>query len=735
MAFYAHSNKNIDKKCWHLLKNHLLETANTAALFAGVFGAEKIAFTVGLLHDAGKYSAAFQKHLEGKKSRVDHSTAGAVVAEKLYGPLGKLMGYVISGHHCGLPDWGSNADETSLAARLKKSLLDYSSFHDEIKLPSPQNIVMPSLKPVVNAGFGVHFFIRFLYSCLVDSDFLDTERALDKQNYSYRSVRYSLKTLSDMLDKFVDDICAEAQATVVNHKRAEILSNCRKKALHPPGLFTLTVPTGGGKTLSSMSFALRHAVKYEKDRAIYVIPYTSIIEQNAAVFRSALGKEFVLEHHSNFTFPDEGRVESEGEFAGDLRQKLTLAAENWDMPIIITTNVQFFESLFASRSSKCRKLHNIANSVIIVDEAQMIPTGFLKPCLGALVELVTNYDTTVVLCTATQPAIEKLLPGGVRTVEIIDDPPGLYEAFKKVKVNYLGRVNDDQLAKKLSGCHQVLCIVNSKKHARVIFNKIHNTESRGLFHLSTRMCPAHRTAVLKEIKNRLREGLSCRVVSTQLIEAGVDVDFPVVYRSMAGIDSIAQAAGRCNREGRLPSGEVFVFWPEAHGMPKGWLKRTASLGGLILERSDDPLGLKEVKKYFSTLYEIDDSELDKEGIMAEIKEQERYLNFPFRTVAEKFKLIDNHTNTVVIPWDDECKKILTEAQYSPFPGRFARALQRYSVEVFETEFNEMLHFGALECVANRFYLLRNEAIERHYSNKTGLEPFTDSMFSNDIFII
>lgn len=736
MVYYAHSTNDKNKHNWHLLKTHLQDTATTAAASAKAFNAERVAFVAGLLHDAGKYSSDFQRRLEGKRIKVDHSTAGAVEVERRYGPLGKLLAYVISGHHCGLPDWGSEIDDSSLSARLKKELLDYSAFFDEIELPPSYNISFPQLKPVIDAGFSVQFFTRFLFSCLVDADYLDTEKELNKQKSAYRSRGYSLKTLAHILDRFIDNMCAAAPATIVNSKRASILANCREKAQFPPGLFTLTVPTGGGKTLSSLSFALRHALKYQKDRVIYVIPYTSIIEQNAAVFRKALGEEYVLEHHSNFTYPHLGLEETKSEFSGDLQQKLVLAAENWDMPIITTTNVQFFESLFAARSSRCRKLHNVANSVVIIDEAQMIPTGYLKPCFSALAELSTNYNTTVVLCTATQPDIEKLLPKTVKPIEIINDPAGLYETFKRVQVHFLDSVNDDELAKRLSVLHQALCIVNSKKHARIIFNKIYHTDTDDeVFHLSTRMCPTHRTAVLKKIKEKLRNRQACRVVSTQLIEAGVDVDFPVVYRSMAGIDSIAQAAGRCNREGRLQSGEVNVFWPEEHGMPRGWLKRTASLGGLVLKRHDDPLGLENVKEYFSSLYEIDDSELDKESILKEISEQERYLNFPFRTLEERFKLIDNSTSTVIIPWDDDCKKMLAKAEYNPFPGQYVRSLQRYGVEVFEKEFSEMLRYGSLQVVANRFYVLREELLNRYYTYDTGLEPFTESMLSYDDYII
>jgi len=732
LVYFAHSHQEKDKRRWHLLRDHLYDTGTTAAAFAKAFGAEKLACVAGLLHDVGKYALEFQRRLEGLDIKVDHSTAGAVEAEKRYGPVGRLLAYIIAGHHCGLPDWGSRVDESSLEARLSKKLTDYSAYTREIELPSPREVVFPSIRPVMGAGFSAQFLTRFVYSCLVDADFLDTEKALDAERTGRRGRGYSLKPLADTLDRFLDELCAGAPDTPVNRRRREILANCREKARERPGMFTLTVPTGGGKTLSSLSFALRHALKYGKERVIYVIPYTSIIEQNAAVFRNVLGAENVLEHHSNFAYPQEEQAETEGEYTGEMAQKLKLAAENWDMPVIATTNVQFFESLFASRSSKCRKLHHVANSVIIIDEAQMIPTGFLKPCLSAMVELVANYNATVVLCTATQPSVGKFLPEGFKPVEIIDDPAGLYEAFKRVQVHNTGTVSDDELAERMAGHNQVLCIVNSKKHARLLYERI---GGRGTFHLSTRMCPVHRTEVLAAIKERLRQGQGCRVVSTQLIEAGVDVDFPVVYRSMAGIDSIAQSAGRCNRDGLRQAGQVYVFRPEPHGMPKGWLSRTASLGGMIFESYGNPLGLEAVKEYFSSLYDVDAEELDKEGILADIKEQERQLRFPFRSIAEKFKLIDDNTSTVIIPWDDVCKKTLEKAESSRFPGTYARKFQRYGVEVYDKEFNELLACGALELVAGRFYVLREEVFDRHYSRETGLNPFTESMFLNDTLII
>ncbi|MBS3873719.1 MAG: CRISPR-associated helicase Cas3' [Firmicutes bacterium] len=732
MPYYAHSSKATESSAWHLLSEHLADTAITAQSLADAFGGGQLAYVAALLHDVGKYSSEFQARLAGSNIKVDHSTAGAVEAKVRYGNVGHLLAYAVAGHHSGLPDWGSEADDTGLMVRMKKELPDYSAFLAEVLPLLPVKLAIPPIKTVAGAGFSVQFLIRFIYSCLVDADYLDTEKALSASKAALRQPSSSLENLSRELDAHLQDMCCKASNSPVNIKRAEILSACRKKAPDKPGLFTLTVPTGGGKTLSSLSFALRHAVAHEMRRIIYVMPYTSIIEQNAAIFKAILGSDNVLEHHSNFSYPQTISREMATENTDDGLQKLRLATENWDMPIVATTNVQFFESLFASRSSRCRKLHNIANSVIVLDEAQMIPTGFLKPCLSAIVELVTNYRATVVLCTATQPAIKSLLPASLVPVEIIGDPSDLYDHFKRVRVQNLGELSDSDLALRLSEQHQVLCVVNSKKHARLLHAMLQGDHN---FHLSTRMCPAHRTTVIQAIKDRLKNGQTCRVISTQLIEAGVDIDFPVVYRSMAGIDSIAQAAGRCNREGRLPEGQVYVFWPDKHGMPKGWLQRTASLGGVVMDMHEDPLHARSIRDYFSLLYEIDDAELDKEKILAEIREQERKLCFPFRTVAEKFSLIDNDTHTVLIPWDDVCKQALATAEQSRFPGTFARKLQRYGVEVYVGEFKELIHSNALVSVGETYFVLREEVMKEFYCVEIGLKPLAESAFLQDTLMV
>jgi CRISPR-associated endonuclease/helicase Cas3 len=690
--YYAHTN-GTDKAHWQLLKDHLLSVAELARRFASAFGAGSYGYSAGLLHDLGKFSKEFQQRLNGAPLKVDHSTAGAQQGITLYGQaIGRVLAYIVAGHHAGIPDYGSIEDESSLAARLRRKVHDYSAYL-EANLPYPQKNAMwlPVSCLEGQQGFSIQFFIRMLYSCLVDADFLDTERAMNLEKADIRGSEYpSISELRERLDQYLAKLLSSVEDTPVNRYRSDILKACIDKARLEPGLFSLTVPTGGGKTLSSLAFALRHASFYGLDRVIYVIPFTSIIEQNAKVFRGALGDEGVLEHHSNFEFPDEDREDWNEDMA-----RLRLSTENWDAPIIVTTNVQFFESLFANRSSRCRKLHNIARSVIILDEAQMLPTDYLKPCLAAIRELTENYGSTVVLCTATQPALGGVMPETIQIREIAPDPPRLYEAFRRVTVTQLGPVDDDTLISELKKHRQVLCIVNSKSHARQLYRLIEDRP--GAFHLSAYMCPKHRREVLENIRYALRMGNECIVVSTQLVEAGVDLDFPVVFRAVAGLDSIAQAAGRCNREGKLPMGYVYVFEPVGHKL-LGWFQRTASVTGMVLRNTtDDPLGLQTVKRYFHRLYDIERDKLDKEGIMDAVEEERKALSFPFADIAARFRIIDSNTVSVVIPWDEKARDLIEEAAYRP-SCRLFRQLQSYVVQIYPNEFVHLEQSGKIRTI-------------------------------------
>jgi len=691
MDYYAHSLETSDKTSWQPLKDHLRAVADQARCFASSFGAAEFGWAAGVLHDVGKATKEFQLRLEDPRLRVDHSSAGARIAAAKYGPLGLIIAYAVAGHHSGIPDGGDKAAEGSLMYRLStKDVPDCCDYAGKLELPPqlPRLTVKPQPE---HPGFSVAFFTRMVFSCLVDADFLDTERFMDPTRSKMRTRAPEITDLHARLERYLRQKTASAPNTHVNRIRAQILQDCLAAAQSEPGLFTLTVPTGGGKTLSSLAFALKHAVLHGLERVIYVIPFTSIIEQNAAVFREAVGADAVLEHHSNVI-----RHHEEDE-TFELTRRLELAEENWDMPLIVTTNVQFFESLFSNKSSRCRKLHNVAKSVIILDEAQMLPVELLQPCIAALTELVRNYGVTVLLCSATQPALDGLLPRDTSAKEIIPDPGALYNALKRVVVTNGGKLETDEVVAEVLRHKQALCIVNTRTHARDLFERLGKDD--GHYHLSAAMCPVHRAQRLGEIRERLRSDKPCRVISTQLVEAGVDLDFPVVMRAIAGIDSVAQAAGRCNREGLRDRGKVIVFWPAGgEGMGHVWFKRTAAIAAPIVEAWNDPLALDAVERYFRDLYFYEGARLDARGIMQRLEAGVKSLNFPFEEVARLFKVIAEDTFSIVIHFDDECSHVLAQVKSNGIDRALARRIQPYTVSVQVWEYKQLCDSGALENV-------------------------------------
>jgi CRISPR-associated helicase Cas3/CRISPR-associated endonuclease Cas3-HD len=732
VIYYGHTKENLltkevlSKEHWQLLKDHLDEVARLTEERAAKFGAGKLGRIIGLTHDIGKYSEDFQKRLEGKKNKVDHATAGAKEVRCKFGKrIGTALAFTVAGHHGGLPD-GNRGDVKNLPGRLEKTdIPDYQSFFKENTIPDLCNddiSSIPHAKAVAMSAFSFSFCIRMLYSCLVDADYLDTERFMNAEKYMARPGAVSMETLFKRLEKKLELLVESNRqnTSLINTARQGILQRCLKMADSKPGLFTLTVPTGGGKTYSSMAFALKHAVRNDKERVIYVIPYTSIIEQNAQVFRKALEENdnVVLEHHSNFEYP-EGSFEDWDKYEKTHR----LAAENWDMPVVVTTAVQFFESLYANKGSRCRKLHNMANSVIILDEAQMMPLEYMKPCLWALAELVLNYGATVVLCTATQPAIKELIPGSLEPVEIMENPAELQKTFKRVTVHYRGKMTDKEVVAGMMENSQVLTIVNTRRHARILFDLLLEQTAEGVYHLSARMCPAHRKKVLAEIKKALLEGKTCRVVSTQLIEAGVDVDFPAVYRSATGIDSVAQAAGRCNREGRRKDGFVIVFEPEAHGMPtRGRFELVAGLMRSTARRIDqfenDLMSLTAIEDYFNQLLSIESEQLDAHKILSLIKGGAEELSFPFAEVAHKFQLIDSDTVSVVVPWGDHVLDVMEEVEHHPFPASKVRSLQPYVVQVYQYELEALQKEKVVKSVGDIIKFVTDSSF---YDSRYGLK--------------
>ncbi len=724
--YYAHSLKGRPQEEWQLLETHLKNVAELAKQFAGSFDAGEWAKVEGMVHDIGKYSKEFQDMLitaanedanDEQQRGPDHSSSGAQeVVRRLPDGIGKLLAYCVAGHHAGLLD--AQANGACLRDRLSKTLKDYSACPDEF-LCLPNIIKLPisfDSKSKIDVGFQLQFFVRMLFSCLVDSDFLDTEAFMDKNKSGLRGNDINLADLRDRVIAEVERI--SNNDTLVNQTRRKVFEQCLKLAKDKPGIFSLTVPTGGGKTFSSLAFALNHAIKYGMQRVVYVIPYTSIIEQNAEVFRRVCGENVVLEHHCNF------------EFAQD-SYKAQLAAENWDMPLIVTTNVQFFETLFHYRVSKCRKAHNIANSVIIFDEAQMLPVDLIKPCMAVIKELVRNYHASIVLSTATQPALnfsDEFKSGFKEIKEIVENPAELYRTLNRVKIEKLPFISDEEIARRINEHDQVLCVVNARKYARQLYEAVQN--KKGLYHLSALMCPAHRSKTITDIKTALKTGNACRVISTQLIEAGVDIDFPVVFRALAGIDSIAQSAGRCNREGKLPNGgEVFVFTPEKSS-PPGFLRQSAEVAEGVMRRFDDILSIDSVRDYFRELYWRNEDGLDKNKILERFGEGAGTCDFQFRSIGEEFHWIENGMQTIVIPYNDEAKRLIAALKFSD-SKEIARKLQRFSVQVYP---NIIAKLGrlALEPVNDRYYILINGGL---YKKDIGLDwdnPYFRSI-EGDIF--
>ncbi len=723
---YAHTLPGRPPEEWQTLLEHLCGVARLASGFAEEFSAGEWGRIAGLLHDVGKYSDGFQEYIRAcaaedhhaaeRHGKVDHSSAGAQFAANCLGAKGKLLAYCIAGHHAGLADGKAN-DRKCLDARLaNKNIPSWREYCPKkilaCKEPGPFPFGVPQNR--TRAGFQISFFTRLLYSCLVDADFLDTERFLDPERAQLREGYPSLQIIWARLAEYIRRFKADSE---VNRLRADILSACIKAGIKRPGLFSLTVPTGGGKTISSLAFALQHALAYGLKRVIYVIPYTSIIEQNAAVFRDICGTDAVVEHHANF---DPDRIEELDETTA---YRLQLASENWDAPLIVTTNVQFFESLFASRSSRCRKLHNIAKSVVILDEAQMLPVPLLRPCLESLRELVETYSTTVVLCTATQPALDfsEKFPQGLKKVyEIAPRPQLLYEKFKRFQFAMLPKGDNESIAAEIQRREQVLCIVNTRRHARELYELL-SQGTDDCFHLSALMCPAHRSQRITEIKEKLASKKKCRVVSTQLIEAGVDIDFPVVLRAMAGIDSLVQAAGRCNREGKLSyPGEFFVFMPEK-GLPPGHFRQSGDAAQTVFRHhGEDPFSLDAVEEYFRTFYWQQGNErLDERDILADLEEDVERLNFPFRRVSQKFKVIRDGQESVIIPWDEEGERLVGALRYAEHPGGLLRRLQRYVIQVPPRILFSLISVGSVEKVQDRFNVLINMDL---YRDDLGLCP-------------
>ena len=706
------------------IKEHLQGTAERARRFASEFGCGDAGYLCGLMHDIGKYSAEFQKRIRDPKNmgRVDHSTAGAMELRRMseqYIPLAMA----VAGHHSGLMDGGqgrlAQAQDGTFFGRLKSSLPEYGEWKKDMDIASLEVCVPTFCMAGPHRVFAMSFFIRMIYSCLVDADYLDTE-AFMKQEISGREIYDSVL---ELMDKFENYIAPWVGRTVFDDQkqkqlcenRTKILKECMEKGEKlERGLYTLTVPTGGGKTTASLGFALKHIEKHKMRRIIYVIPYTSIIDQNAAIFTKILGEDNVLEHHSDVVYDM-----SENEIQNESAYRKILATENWDKPVVVTTAVQFFESLYACRSSTCRKLHNIANSVIIFDEAQTLPVKYLEPCVAAIAELVAHYDATAVLCTATQPALEKVfqeyLPDtGIK--EICVSAKSMHEQFKRVCVKDIGTLSLPELVDKLEKREQFLCIVNQRKTAQELYA---NVEGEGRYCLTTLLYPAGRKVKIAEIRKRLAAGLPCRVIATSLVEAGVDLDFPEVFRQEAGLDSVIQAAGRCNREGKRETKDSIVSVFRLEDSCVGFLEQNICSYQWVQKKYEDVTSLDAIEYYFQFYRELLGREnLDQKEILRTLEKGIGGKCFPFETVAGEFQMIESETVPIYIPLGDG-EKLIEELAAGRRSRDLFRKLGQYGVNVYRGHLKALQESGCLECLDKNVYVLRDET---RYCEETGPRP-------------
>ena len=749
---WAHSPPDGSGKAPHGLDEHLRSVGNLAAGFAPD-SVKAVVRLAGLWHDLGKRRPGFQAyirqagvvnaHIERIADRdKTHSAAGALWAvqhlEQNHGAQGKIIGrllqYVIAGHHAGLDNWeGGNGP--GLAARLEGEDAQ-RELSEALERPQANDILHATLPGIDLNGLAITnehknltpgrfaLWVRMVFSSLVDADFLDTEAYMDGRKTEARKGESDLRPLLSELSVYLGSF--GEPKTAVNRIRSEVLTQCRSKAGLPPGVFSLTVPTGGGKTLSSLAFALEHAVHHGKQRVIYAIPYTSIIEQTADVFRQvfkALGEDAVIEHHSN--------AESNPE---DETTRSRLACENWDAPLIVTTNVQLFESLFARKTSRCRKLHSLIDSVIVLDEAQLLPVEFLQPVVDVLRYLVQDFGVTVLLCTATQPALntppsvdpQRGLRRALGTVtEIIDDVPALYRVLERVRVLLPPSLETPrswpELSDEIAQHDAALTIVSRRADAAELYRLIKDrTDGARCWHLSALMCAQHRSDAIAEIKSALKErrdvlaagrgAAPVHVISTQLVEAGVDLDFPVVYRALAGLDSIAQAAGRCNREGKLPEpGAVHVFVPPTKA-PPGLLTLARDTCKAVWRGSpEDPFALPLIDLYFKRLYH-DAPSTDKARIcdLLKLEPDLNAMSLPvqFRSAADAFKLIDQEDGATVLvrycsPSARDDVNALIGVLERDGPARWLmRKLQRYGVTIYQHQVRRLVDMGDIVEVAS-----------------------------------
>ena len=694
-------------------EEHQRGVAQMAEHFATEFGMGDCGRLMGLLHDKGKEQKEWQKYIQGSTNTgPNHAYVGAIIAQKLYPQIAPLIAQPIAGHHRGLYDYCDYIEETK--RELPKDVtIDAVIPYQFPKLPKMEQ-------------YDLHHLVRMLFSCLVDADSLDTEAFMNPEQAKHRGCHTSMQKLLVTLEKHLEGLKANAPDTEVNHIRNYVQQQCVKESQGEGGFYSLTVPTGGGKTLASVLWALHHAVKNHLQRVIIAIPYTSIIVQTAATLKHIFGEDNVLEHHSNIN-PEDIKDEM-------LRERLQLATENWDYPIIVTTNVQLFESLFSNKRSDCRKLHHITNSVIILDEVQTLPLGFYKPIVHTLDTLKRVFGTSILFTTASQPILSGRIEGAnpmasfnaLQSVhEIIPQEAQLHDKLRRVELQFIdGTKSYDEIAKELTRHQKVLCIVNTRRDAKELYDRL--PKDGICLHLSRMMCPAHVSATIEQIKEALKAqgNQPIRVIATQLIEAGVDIDFPVVFRQEAGLDSILQAAGRCNREGKQGICSTFVFsLSKEHPLPPGFITQTNN-ARLNMGRNHDWFAPEAMTSYFKQLHARIDN-FDEKQIQTLLYKPE----CEFEEAAQQFHMIDDQTTSVIINWGESInlyKLLLSQGpSYS-----LMKMLAQYSVNIRERDFKKLQGIGAIDEPFEKIYAITNPDF---YKANTGLS--LDNQWLEETYII
>jgi CRISPR-associated endonuclease/helicase Cas3 len=729
-TYFAHSENDLGVR--NPLKVHLEGVARRARGFAEVFGVGEAAYVAGLLHDLGKYGDLFQRRLEGKERRLDHWSIGASVCLDRYSNTETAM--AIQGHHLGLQWW--DRDELRKLLRLDPAEIDLGGRRltesDRTILLGrilADGITVPegALGALSDANLASGMLdLRMLFSALTDADYLATEEHFDPEAAAMREPSVELRPgdAADVLDRHLDDLASKSDSSsAVSLMRSDLLDACCAASQMAPGLFTLTAPTGSGKTLSTLAFALRHARENELRRIVVVMPYLSIIDQTVGVYREALAdlpggvtERYLLEHHSM------AAEAAGGDGGSDSARLRGMLAQNWDAPIIITTSVQLLESLFSNSPAACRKLHRLARSVIVFDEVQTLPLKVVVPTLAALSHLAKRYGSSVVFSTATQPAFRHLdekvrqyCSLGWRPREIVPSELRLFERARRVRVDWPRReerVSWEQLAALFENLRQVLCIVNLKRHARGLFRLLEPWWGDDVFHLSTAMCPKHRGAVLEKVRTRLKARERCALVATQCVEAGVDLDFPAAYRALGPLDSIAQAAGRCNRSGKLEAGVLRVFVPEDAAYPKGVYQQAADLTGALLSGAgglsiDDPEGFD---RYFRDLYSITSLE-DRE-----LGEAIQTRHFP--DVRKHYRIIEQDNVNVLVAYDaGRYEELAAEVRAGGLSRDWVRRARPYAVSCYRDEAIVMEAVPLKDRTPSGDWFLHG----RNYDGATGLQ--------------